>query len=1262
MATDTLDTPAGTSIQYHVGESLFGAVAVRCLDRGWTLIPQERGDRRRSALIDGRALKWGEYVEKAPSREEMEHWARQAPTANGAILLGVPSGLTWGLDLDVLEKRIVSDLVVLADEIFGATPFFRQGRAPKTAMIYRVAREEDLPANRSYRFEGNDDAMLEIQARGRLLTAFGYHHQTERYFGWEGAQPGSHPTTDARLTTPAQLEEFIERAQLLRSFSKKVGSGAIEFIEGDGSLEVTAEGWTIPHRSGGIVDPRTGLVIDDREAYLRALCFNLIRLNPERAAASPQTALEVAYAHAMRTIGEGKKRFDVRSNVVDKIKRGIAALRAGEITHLPEVKVGSDGKRSVARRGVLSVTADPDLWHLPAPDKRQALEFRGRTAPDPMKAAARALVPNRDGIAIDVEGGIIGAFDSFFDGVYAAPTDTLSPIHIVKAPTGAGKTTKVIRYIAGDARTYEERKLPNGDPQGPILFLLPTYANIAEVRARAQELHLDPSLDDEELKRQASDIGLVAEDDINAAVADARSAASGELKTMVYKGKVAAGCAFPEMVKALQEAGISSSGLCHAVIKHRDGPDEERFCQHYATCGAILQKQEIAVSHVVFLPHAFLSLTIPKELQNARAIITDERIFPLAVHTTRMKMTTLAVGREPPPLTKKEREQLGNDRDRIHSRKLDYIQDRVTASEIVTAALRQGQDPAATLAKWSNGKLRGTDLVASALRVCGSASSRNVVIHPGMLESTFAEIVRRPTGTEIAMELRFWRLVEERMTAIADRTARQSRDQRIQRLVDTLGEQEIEYIRLSWRSEMNWGGAPTLLLDASADRRIAEKVFDQREVIIHDVDAPLNMKTVLIVDSSRSTTSLLPAADITSAVAQVQARNVERVRAVETVLAARHADGAIVVGMAKGVRAARSEFAPAGNVDTMHFGAERGLNFAENHRAALAVGRMELPVWMLDGYAAALGHDDADELVLLDPRGDGTDANGDPLKPTVSDLVIPMRDGSDVTIETAKAPAGTWQRTVQIQFREESLRQFAGRLRPIYRSDTPILYLMGKVLPEGIFVDDIVTTGDLIPSYSPLLDARRGIAGILDPYLAAKARPDLATRDGFVKMMSDLPEQLRTNYYSVRYVAHGETRHAGVPGWLIDPAGAMEAMLDWADIEATEVAVVREPKQPFQVPAAARPLDAVEIAMGDQEQRLRAEAMARIRAIDWINIRHEDNLSHQPYVAGRGRYPVAVGQDGKVVELGLSAIGMLRREVPKTDDKDAVHDDEGIAI
>lgn len=1229
------------SLLYLPGETLYGAVAQKALKLGWTLIPQERGERRQPSKIDGRTLKWGNYVDMAPTSEEVHHWANQAPGANAAILLGKPSGLILCYDIDVMDVQLSQAIQQLAGEILPYTEFCRVGQAPKAALFYRVATEAELPASKAYRFADSGN-MLEVLANGRLITAVGYHHKTDRYFQWDGPQPSTNPTTDVPLITAAQHEAFIEAVQKLRPFSRpssaKAGDGVV--FEGDGSLEVSTDGWTIPRvycPSAGI---EAGKVVDGRKQWLSALVWDLVRYNPERAAESVASLIEVAMGVAMDRIDMSKP-LDVRGIIADKARRDVETLRRGEIRSFPEVKE-QDGKRITQGRGVLPGIADAQLWHLPTSDKRKALEIAARTTPDGEKAAARAIITDRSAIAADIAGRVETALGSFFDVVYAQ--EHTPAVHVLKVPTGGGKTTSAIRYIADDPRTFEPLVGEDGEPCGPILFLLPSYANIDELRSRAAAASLDPDLDDEELMRQAALLGLVSIDDADAEIKRLRDQAEGTgLHTMVYKGKIAAGCKFAEKVQRLMDAGISTSGLCRAKVKDDRGNVEEKFCEFYGSCKAILQRQEIAQSHVVFLPHAFLNLSIPDELKNCRGVIADERIFTLATHVGLMHMSTLELPRNPPPLGKKERELVtagisGREEKsaKIEAVRMAYLQDRHDATEIAIAAMRDGQCPAAVLADHKQGKFTGMDLVAAAARVCGAGSSSNVLVYPGMSDREFQDLVGVPTGTEIRLEYRFWKIIGERIAMLTDGTARQAREMRIQRRQHTEGEAEVEYVRLSWRSELNWPSAPLLLLDASADADIVDKAFPGKAVTLHDIDAPLNLKTVLIADRSRSTRSLTPVSDITNADAIAQARNVERVRAVETYLAAVHSNGRIIVGMAKKVREMlRHEYVAPANVDDLHFGAERGLNFAEEHVAALSIGRMELPVWTLDAYAAALGYDDMEPLVLMDSRGDGMLSDTEPLKPLLLPQVLPMRDGSDVTIQVPMAPEGSWQRTVQQQFREESIRQFAGRLRPVYRQETPVLYIMSQCVPSGIVIDDIVATDDLIPSYVPLLDAARGNGGIIDPQRLHRGRADLGTLQQFVDWTTALPAQLKDGFHFLRVAR----KTVAVPAHYEDPVAV--AALWYPDCEVTET--IRSAACIRVAPADGRPVDKIEQALGSAADRAEAELSALARAVEWLEQRHAEDTTRSHYVPGRGKYQVGVDRDGRSVLLGLTALAMLTR-------------------
>src|SRR5690606_35529396 len=128
---------------------------------------------------------------------------------------------------------------------------------------------------------------------------------------------------------------------------------------------------------------------------------------------------------------------------------------------------------------------DPALWHLPPTDQRRPLNYSDATKPNPVKAAQRVLRTERGQIARGAAEELDTALASFFAEVYTGGEE-IKRVHVLKAPTGAGKTTRTMSYIAGDPRTFVGGGLtPPDDAEGvgPILFLLPTYNNIDELRA-----------------------------------------------------------------------------------------------------------------------------------------------------------------------------------------------------------------------------------------------------------------------------------------------------------------------------------------------------------------------------------------------------------------------------------------------------------------------------------------------------------------------------------------------------------------------------------------------------------------------------------------------------------------------------------------------------------------------------------------------------------------------------------------------------------
>ncbi|WP_417582934.1 bifunctional DNA primase/polymerase [Pelagibacterium sp.] len=1247
---DLPDSRKATSLMHNPGEAIFGGVANEIFANGWCCFPQERDGRRLPSRVDGATLKWGKYIEERPKASDIARWAHQAYASNLAVILGPVSGNSFVLDIDVLDPELSLDVQELAATILGRSRLRRQGQAPKMALFYRVADASELPANESFRFCDEDGGLsehgLEILGRGKTITLYGNHHKTGGYFKWADAQP-THAAPDvAPLVTGEQVTEFLAAVQELRAFHS--GGKRTGFMEvGDGSLEVDTSGWIIPRDREGTV-AKDGMIADGREGWLKSFTFDLVRFNHERldTAQGVASAVDVALRVAKERLDLSGKQVggtDIRTAVVDRIQRAVAMLHAGEITHLPKPRREGDGTLRQSRKGVLqSSTWNP--WFLPPADKRKPLNYSGMTAPDAEIAKARALKTDRSATAEKVERQVHGALGQFFDAVYSIEIER--PVaHVLKAPTGAGKTTRAISYIAHDPRTFSGFDIDDqGEGPGPILFLLPTYNNIDELRRRAETMNLDPLLDDEDLAAQATELGIYAHDRALEEIADLRlNAEAAGLKTMTYQGKIAAGCQFEEKVQALMDAGVATSGLCHARMPTATGEMEDRYCPHYATCPAIQQRARIAESHIVFMPHAFLNLTIPEELKTVRAVIADERIFTMSVHTAQFPTKSLDLPRDEPRLTNKERE-LG-----LHP--IELLQERDAAVDLVKQAFSRGMRPAELLHLHSeaNGKktVTGADLVHSAARVCGSASSSNVAVYPGMPDAAFADIVTRATGRDVKAEYRFWKIIEQQIAAIDDGTDKPQSDKVVQeRMEEDEKDRPVSYIRISWMTHPNWPAAPLLLLDASANEQITNKVFPDRDIVVHDIDADLNLRIVAIADKRMANNGLVAGEKARLEKRALCAQNIETIRAVENHVSAIHANGRVAHAMPKALRREYCwGYATPGNVDYLHYGAERGLNFAERHLAALVTGRMELPPHVYDGIAAALAYGDDQPFELLDPRGNGLDADDKPIRPRVGDVRLAMRDGSDISLETALNPAG-WLRIVQEQFREEPIRQSVGRLRPVYREDTPVAYIMSQCIPEGLIVDELVSAADMIPEYAELLDASRSMYGVLDYHLAYQHRSDLATLEEFRRQFSLLPAELKAGFDAVGYVRdRGDRYHAGVPvHWRANACEFVESLVAQTGHQTQSIRVTRAASNEPVAPAADRPIDAIETEIGSLEQRMEHEWTDRHRVIERMVAAHAADTSQPPYYPGKGRYPVGAGEDLSKIKLTLTGLAMIHRD------------------
>ena len=1198
----------GESLQYQIGDALFGAMALKCLDKGWTVIPQERGERRRSSIVDGAAIKWGDFKENPPSRKEVQHWANSVPSANGAILLGKASGLTFALDIDVTDKPLASSIIVLADEIFGPTPFLRQGQAPKTALIYRVAREEDLPPNRSWRFVGDDggasDQMLEIQGTGKLLTAFGYHHRTGKYFSWEGPQPGSHSTTDVPLVTPEQIELFISSVQDIRAFHRNgINHHSVEITGSSDGVRVPK--YKLDDRfNQWVEDPTSGKVVDGREAFLWHISRDVVRGNAhhaqtEEGVAKLRAAVLEQFENRAEMSGKWLSGY-VNQEIFDKVGRAVRDLREGRLKPYGAAALGLRKQNAPAT----------SMKFLAIGTKKQQVECEIETIDD-AEVERRKLNLDRDAVGDRTQEAIGRALEAAFDAVYDGRTEE---VHVIPGATGTGKTSRAIQMVAEDPRTKSDDDLPadSEDRIGPWVMVLATYNNVTELKNRAEILGLDPNLDDDDLVKQAAARGVVLKDsrEIERARQEAMDAG---LRVEVYRGKLAAGCKMAEVVAPLMAAGIRTGQLCKTKKRTVGGEMETVLCDHYTGCPAILQRKAVKTAHLVILVQNFLTLSIPEELKKIRGVILDERIFHLVLHGTTMQLKTLSVGRREPKLTKNEVE--------AGISPLDLVQDRETAAEIAVSALKTGRDvaneffdveslltqadcvlPADELAS-RRSSLRSERLarIESAKRVCGSAMAIEQAVYPMMTPTAVQQILDRPTGTEIAQEWRFWEVVGDRFEMLSTGTATGDRDSRIQYLSHFENDHRV---RISWTDEMNWCGVTRILLDASIDLEITARLFPDSNVIVHEIETDLNLRVIYASDKSWAISGLVPGPETDPKAVLSMAQRVDSIRLNIARLAGLYAHGAILYVLPKSLRTAvQTDWQVPFNVDISHHGAIKGLDYARSHVAVVSLGRLEPPSEAIDAQVAAMTHRDAVPEKPIDALGTGVDADGR----GVGQIRVPRRvklRGKDVIVASTEY-TGELARRLQEQYREEETRQIIGRLRPVYRPDTTEAIIIGQALPEDIVVDAI-TTFDSLQCDLGFWDLVRRCGGIIDVEAMTRRSPTSLTVDevqALFDRLTDRDEVLKRYHRITSKSGDGRVSQWYLPGYFSDDEAEVRAYAQSCAPNDTILTVGLSSMT--VIPAGRAPVDAISEAYGDAVAQRAAESAALKPVIELVLKRGE---------------------------------------------------------
>lgn len=1133
---------------YEAGEAYF-LPALNCLKQGWSVYPQARNGNRRPALIDGQSVTPKLYRDILPPLPVVEWWIAKTPSSNVALQLGPSSGHTFAIDIDIDDQAGSEWVQKLARRHLGATPFTRQGRVPRMVLIYR--RDPTKPVrSQAFKIAGSDDA-IEILGDGKSVTIYGSHHKTGEYFKWGGTQPSIAGPDKAPLVTEEKLTAFLDAVDHWKELqgyrAKPVTHFSAEQVDFDGTV------LSPKNRMDAGTWEKTGVgkvLVDGRQAFLFKRALAYVRLNADAVRTDEGSAAVYSryLAEALRYVARSG-RWSSDAAIEAECKSVWARTRDNlfaDRIRAQTVSIREDGTREVAVTGsVLQIAGDlgeATGWIAPAGSKarrKSPTRIVAKTDDDhkpcPERAKKLALLDSAARIDIGqlVSAEVAAAVNSFLESLWdnaeriaemlaegTSLPEALREVGALIAPTGAGKTTTLIRRFV-DMR----------NARGPLPFalaiFLPGHANTGEARSVA-------------MASGASDVW------------DEAVEASRGVRVLQYKGKVAAGCIIGEKMKMLQDIGFSTSQMCRREIPDRvTGEKVEEFCDHYHECPVIAQRKLALDADLILLAHAFLTSPLPKGVSaRVGAVVIDEKFWGEIFKTAIMPLDTLRRARKQPNLTDTDR------RDGMTVQ--DYVSGRDEAAEVATKALLSGQCPAHALACYRReyesvlpGKKKviridGLDIVRAAKTVCSRAEKSRLEARPNMRQHEVDALVARPEGENLMLEWRFWTIVEDiilkyrKGVMAADR-----RDPRIKRVKTVATKpkgdtEEVPGIRVAWRNRLLLSDRPAFLLDASADEMILSKTYPQRPVRVMRVDAPLHLRCVVVAETF-SDQSLLPASNKAENDRELAAIRLSKVRNLIARLGGLYAHEKILVGSTLPVeKALKNAWESPLNVHFGHYGAFRGIDAYKHHAVAVSIGRMELPIDILDGVVAAFSYDDEQPEADWNLAGTGWTNDGKKLKAPKGERRLQRRDGAFVTIQdSVYPPEYPWHRSIRAQWREEELRQFAGRLRPVYRTgEAPLWICAATCVPDGIVIDDIVSLDDLAMGDTAHEIARR-MRGVIDES-AAYLHGSLET---IVRRNSDdMTPRSAASYATVKVWTDGnpEARLVKVAAWVPDMWAALE--------------------------------------------------------------------------------------------------------------------------
>ena len=479
-------------------------------------------------------------------------------------------------------------------------------------------------------------------------------------------------------------------------------------------------------------------------------------------------------------------------------------------------------------------------------------------------------------------------------------------------------------------------------------------------------------------------------------------------------------CQRAGLVKVLKAAGL---GIGENMCRRKTAGGAVEQCPHYDGCAWVGQWRDLEEGPVVrCYSHAHLWLPDSSGRGDPVLRVIDESCWGGALGKADVPLAGWLGHRRCKP-------ELAAD---IHKAALDVL-----------AMLRAGDG------------LQELGYSAEELRAFAAGEGGGGVIHagPSASDEEIAAAARQREGLDKGAGARaaVWRVLAEAVEAGRERC------ERVVMAEDGL--------RVHWRKAMPEG--PVVLLDADADPEILRALWPERGVEMVRAELKPRAEVVQVADKSFSKRALIGTknkpggAELRAELAGLVRLEVLRQQALSGAGVLVVASKAVVAQLFKdaGRDAPRLGEELHGARWAWYGPATRGLNDWRGFGTVLLVGREELPPEALAGEARALFGDGPEPLDLPAPAEDGSGA----VLPPETALPVLMADGSARAV-VGRAYSEPRLRALQVQHRENGLRQAAERLRLAHAEAPKRVLVLSRVPVPGLPVQELVAWGVLAPS------------------------------------------------------------------------------------------------------------------------------------------------------------------------------------------------------